>query len=112
MEEILGSDAEDTGSPGAAVILEVAAEVLEGTVLPEVDTAFNLEIASVDCAGQTVLTLGGGGVVVVDEEEGVTELVTLEHLEGGGHVIAVLSEIVEGLDVGLGKGSLSQCKCR
>ena len=34
---------------------------------------------------------------MVDEEEGVTELVALEHLEGGGHVFTILTEIVKRL---------------
>ena len=49
---------------------------------------------------------------MVDEEEGVSELVALEHLESSGDIVTILAEIVECLDVGLrlrSKGEGHRC---
>ena len=108
MEEILHSKAicslVEPVAGDQSVIFKMQAEIFEVAVLPEIDSALNLEIASISrpAVPKALEILVGRVVVVVDEEEGVTELVALEHLEGGGHVLTILTEIVKRLDIGLG----------
>ena len=97
MQKVLCTETPDSCAPGRSVIFNHVAEILESRVLPEVESALDLEIAAVDCAGKTGITVGLVGVIVVDEEESVTPLVTLEHLESGRDVLAVLAQIEEGL---------------
>ena len=90
----------------------MGAQVLQGGILPEVEAALDLEISAVKCAGITQFALGGIGEIMVDEPESVAELVRLEHLEGGGNVLTVLSEVVEDLEVGLGFCTLGKSEHR
>ena len=107
MEEIACTHAENACTPGGTIVLDHCAQSSQSTVLPEIDVALNLEVASVDstCAA-LVSTLVCGCVVVVNEEESVAPAVSFEHFERGCSVTA--SEVVEGLDVGLGTGRLAQ----
>ena len=111
VQEIFCAEAPDSGTPCAAVIFEVGAEVLQVGVLPEIDAAFNFEIAAVDRTASTwnLVLVVGAVVIVIDEEEGITEFVALEHLKGGSHIIAAVAEVIEQLNI-LGLCSLSKCE--
>ena len=110
MEEIFRSEAicslVETTAGDQSIIFKMKAEILQVAVLPEIDSALYLEIATIGRAAvlESLEVLVSGVVVVIDEEEGITELVTLEHLEGGGHVLTILTEIVKRLDISLGLG--------
>ena len=87
------------------------AEILPGRVLPEIQTTLDLEVATVNSAAQTVSisvflaeVLVERIVIVINEEEGVTELVRFEHFESRREILAIFSEIVEGLKIDLGIG--------
>ena len=86
----------------APLVLKVEAEGREGCVIPEIKATLNLEVRS----GRGLHPpLGIPGIVVmVDEEESVPPAVVIESFQGGGHMMAVLPEIVKHLEVGLGRG--------
>ena len=79
----------------SSVVLYLEAERAECRVLPEIQAAGNFEVGPV----RGVLP---GSIIVVDEEEGVAPFVGMEAFQCGGDYIAVLAEIVEYLQVGLG----------
>ena len=85
---------------GSAVVLHMEAERGKLRVLPEIEAARDLKISTTRSIDLILGILRV--VVIVHEEEGVTPFVPVETLKSGGHVTAVLTEIVEGLKVGLG----------
>ena len=108
MHEVVDAEEEcavDTEAESqTAVVLVLEAEGAQGAVLPEVQAAGDLEVRT---AGRDDLSAGVlVVVVVVDEEEGVAPIVSVKTLEGRGEVLA--TEVVEGLEVGLGLRSLSE----
>lgn len=100
-QEVLAAEAH------AAIVLDMCAEVLEDRVLPEIETACDLEIAAADADELAVGVFGV--VVVVNEEEGVSPVVSVVALKGGGDMTA--TEVPESLKVGLRLGSLSEERC-
>ena len=108
VQEVIQAEEEVLVYPHEAVVLYLEAERSESAVLPEVQAACNLHVAS---ARRLVYALGVLVVVIIiNEEEGVAPLVSIETLEGGGEVSTILSEIVESLEVGLCLCSLSEGK--
>ena len=75
MEEVFRSEAPGTLTPSCAVILNMATQILQVALLPEIDSALDLEVASIDGTSD-IRTLVFLRVIMVDEEEGVSELVT------------------------------------
>ena len=90
----------------AAVVLHLEAERSKGAVLPEVEAAGDLEVGAARRDRLPVKVLGV--VVVVHEEEGVAPVVVVETFQGRGHVLAIRTEVIEHLQVGLGLCSLSK----
>jgi len=110
VQEVIDTEEEVLVYSHKAVILYLKAQGSKCGVAPEIEAAGNLHVAAAGSLVHTVIVLGV--VIVVDEEEGVAPGVSVETLESGGEVTPVLTEVIEGLEVGLCKGSLSHCKCR
>ena len=88
MEGVFCTKAGYPAAPGGTVILHMDVEVLQLGVLPEVETAFNLEVAAVNGAAKMAFSIAPSGIVVIDEKERVAPIVTLKHLKGARCVTA------------------------
>ena len=88
----------------AAIVFELEAQEVQRAVLPEIETAGDFPICSVDM----VVLILGNRIVVVYKEEGVSPIVIVKALEGSGNTLAVAAQIVKNLKVSLRLGSLSR----
>ena len=104
MQQIIGSEEEVLAAEAySGIVLDMGTKVLQGTVFPKVDTPGDFKVAAACSNGPVV---GSCVVVIVDEEECVSPLVSVITLKRGGKMIP--AEVVEGLEIGLCEGSLSQ----